>query len=32
MELQLGFYPDLSQVYILAPLMGNAFQDYQWKP
>ena len=28
----MGFYPDISQVYILAPMMGNAFQDYQWKP
>lgn len=31
-ELQVGFYPDISQVYILVPMMGNAFQDYQWKP
>lgn len=32
MDLQAGFYPDISQVYILAPLVGNAFQGYQWQP
>jgi hypothetical protein len=29
--MQPEYYPELAQVWILTPVLANAFQDYQWK-